>query len=433
MLNRDALFGGRMRLRTVLPLICWLSTVFCSSISHGEDIKSQADQLKQQQLEVGQQLVRDFPRSFSAVQLLANVYKTQGNSQSFLRCLDQCAKLDPNRSDVYEQLGMQTLALEDYEAAIRHFRKSLSIQASVTLEVRLADALYQIGETEEAKRILTSTANDDESGKASYLLGELFFQQSQLSSAKDAYEQALQHQPSHLNALYGMVKVLTQLGQVEASERYSKKFERIQNAVAALNQQKRDTYDDLTELRQATARTFTDAGRVYHGRNRVATAEPLWRRAETMDSQNAACRILLARHYESTKQHILAVPRYRALIQLQPTNLANYERLGIRLASNGDFDGAEGVFSAMTEVPPTPSRGHRMLAKLYLNSDRHLEKALQLAKQSVEQDPVADSYFVYGWALAKSKQFAAAKTELRRAMELDESNKVYQKLYRSLP
>ena len=437
MWNWDASSGSTVRWLAVLPWICGLSAVLFNSISHAEDIaadiKEQADQLKQQQLEVAQQLVGDFPQDFSAVQTLANVYKMQGNSQAFLRCLQQCAQLDPKRSDVYEQLGMQTLALEDYDAAIRHFRKSLAIRAKVGVAVRLADALHQIGETEEAKQILTSTANRDTSGKASYLLGELSFQHGELAAAKAAYEQALQHQPNHLNASYGMVKVLTQLGDVEAVDHYSKKFERVRAAVAELNQRKRNTYDDLTELRRNTGQTLTDAGRVYHGRRQISTAERLWRQAETTDPSNIACRILLARHYEATKQPASAAVRYRALIRLQPKNLANYERLGIRLASDGDFDGAEQVFTSMTKVPPNPSRGYRMLAKLYLNSDRQLKKALQLAKQSVDQDPVADSHFVYGWALAKNGQPSAAKAALRKAMELDESNKLYQKLYRSLP
>lgn len=411
----------------MLLATCVVSSVF------GNDVKTEADRLKQQQLQIAKQLVAEFPHSFLATQVLANVHKTQGDQQAFLKCLGRCAELAPNRSDVHDQIGIQTLALEDYHTAIRHFRKSLAIQPNVAVQVRLADALRQAGKVEEAQRILTSVTKRDPSGKASYLLGELLFQQDQLRAAKTAYEQALQTQPNHLNALYGMVKVSTQLGEVEAADKYSENFERIQKVVAALNQRRRSTYDDLTELRKNTAQTFTDAGRVNHGQGQTAAAEQLWRRAAANDAKNIACRVLLARHYEAAKQYEHTIPLYRALIDLQPNHLPHYERLGIRLAASGDFAGAERTFQAMTKVPPNAARGNRMLAKLYLNSDRQLEQALRLARQSVETDPVADSHFVLGWALAKNKQFTAARASLRRAMELDQNNKLYEKLYRSLP
>ena len=403
------------------------------AVAIGDDIKEQAGRLKQEQLQVAQQLADEFPQSFLAYQVLANVHKTQGNQQAFLECLQRCAQLDPKRSDVHEQLGIQTLTLEDYQAAIRHFRQSLSLKPNVAVQVRLADALRQVGDTDEAQRILTAVAGHDPTGKASYLLGELLFQQRHWTGAKTAYERALKNQPNHLHALYGMVKVSTQLGDVEAAEEYSAKFEQVQSVVAALNQQQRSTYDDLTELRRHAAQSFTDAGRVYHAQDQTAAAEQLWRRAAAADSRHIACRALLARHYEATKQYQRTIPLYQALIELQPQHLPHYERLGIRLASNGDFAGAERTFQAMTKVPPNAARGNRMLAKLYLNSDRQLEQALLLAKQSVKIDPVADSHFVLGWALAKSNQFTAARTALQRALELDRDNALYKKLYRSLP
>jgi tetratricopeptide (TPR) repeat protein len=282
-------------------------------------------------------------------------------------------------------------------------------------------------------QILESLTEDDPSGEANYLRGELLFQQQNVSAAREAYERALQRQPNHLNALYGMVKTSAYLNDLEAGQKDTEKFERLQAVFAELNQQRRASYDDLTELRRQAAQTCTDAGAAYQRHDRVVTAEQLWQRAADLDPQNTACRTLLTRHYEATKQYARTIPLYRALIELQPTNLANYERLGIRLASDGDFAAAEKIFQAMTKVPPNPARGYRMLAKLYLNSDQQLERAWQLAKESVQQDPVADSHFVLGWALAKNKQFAAARAALQRALELDGSNALYQKLYRSLP
>lgn len=229
-----------------------------------------------------------------------------------------------------------------------------------------------------------------------------------------------------------MVKISTQLDQLDKAEKYSEEFERVQAQVAELNQQRRRSYDDVKVLKRKTATTLVEAGRVYHTEKQPEGAIKLWTEAAALDASNEPSRVLLASHYASEKQLKLALPKLRELVAINPNNPLHYEKLGLMQAASGDLAGAERTFVAMTKVPK-PARGLRMLAKFYLNTNREAPRALALAKQSVQQEPNADGHFVHGWALAKNKQFAAARTALQRAIELDKSNKLYQQLFKSLP
>ncbi len=450
--SEPGLIDSARFLRTLSQSVFVVATLACS-ISAEDDVQRQADDLKKLQLEAGTKIVQEFPRSFHARQVLANVYKTQGDHESFIATLKACSQLAPTRADVFEQLGLEALELGDPAAAVKSLTRSLEIDSIRRVQVELANALIQTGDFDKASRVLNqlSSSPSDESsadgeevdakersvgeaaGTVAYLLGEIAFQKGDFEVASEHYRQAVRQQPHHLNALYGMVKVAMQLDDVETAEKYSAKFEALQARIAELNQARRREYDDLTNLRHHTATTLTDIGRVYQRVHRPSEAVQFWRRASDMDPENATSRKLLASHLVTAKQYSLAAAVYRELVKLEPAEIDHYEKLGIVLASSGDLTAAEKAFEAMVGLPDPSARGCRMLAKFYLNLNKEAEKALRLAKQSVAQEPVADSHFVYGWALARNKQWDAARKQIQLAMELDPSSRTYRRLYQSLP
>ena len=404
-------------------------------------VKSAADTIKSDQQTVAQNLLKQYPNQVDAWQILANVHRTQGNDTEFLVALKKCAEIAPTRPDIHEQLGHHAAEHEDFTSATEHFRKSLKLRPSPTVMVALGRALYHDGSLTEAAQTLRAVAAArtqqgravDPTGDAQYLLGEIAFQSEDYTAATRRFTAALNLQPNHRDALYGMVKVATQLGDEPKATKYLAQFQRVQQFLAEMNQRRRATYDDLRELRQHAAQTMTDVGRIYQRRGQQATAIGLWQRAANLDHSQVACRELLASHFVAIKNPSAAIRRYREMVQLQPKRLSTYERLGILLATQKDFVGAEQVFTAMTKQPVNPSRGYRMLAKLYLNSGRKADQALRLANLALKQDPVADSYFVVGWALSKKQNYVAARKSLQKAITLEPSNRTYQQLMSTLP
>jgi tetratricopeptide (TPR) repeat protein len=86
----------------------------------------------------------------------------------------------------------------------------------------------------------------------------------------------------------------------------------------------------------------------------------------------------------------------------------------------------------MVEIAPRNAAGHRALAKFYLNTNREAALAKKLADKAVKLDPVADSYFVLGWASAKNGKRQQALAALQKAIQLNPGNATYQQLYRTV-
>ena len=141
------------------------------------------------------------------------------------------------------------------------------------------------------------------------------------------------------------------------------------------------------------------------------------------------CRKLLASLYQILNRPADALRQYQELVRVEPRELDHYERIGFLHARLGNLSAAESALEKMLEISPESARGYRALAKLYLNTNQQPARARELAVTAVKLDPVADSYFVLGWASAKNGSRSMALASLKRAMRLEPDNETYRRLY----
>jgi tetratricopeptide (TPR) repeat protein len=264
-----------------------------------------------------------------------------------------------------------------------------------------------------------------DTGEPYYFLGEAYFQLDKFEQSKQSYLEIAQRQPDYTPAYYGLVKVCSRLGETDEAARYAKEFQRRKAQDARSNRDLRSQYDDLRQMREKLAVTYTDAGRVYFQQNRPEQAEKHWRQAAESDVENVVCRTLLASYYRRQGQAYAALQQYHELTQLQPDPVPHYQQIGLIHASQGNVASAEAAFKKMVQLAPGQAEGYRMLAQLYLNTDQQLFEASRLATTAVELQPVAASYFVLGWARSKSGDPAGAEAALKTAVKLEPGNAQY--------
>lgn len=123
-----------------------------------------------------------------------------------------------------------------------------------------------------------------------------------------------------------------------------------------------------------------------------------------------------------------AVQLYQELVQLEPNNAAHYQQLGFLQARLGNLAAAEDSLKRMVAVAPQQAASYRALAKLYLNTGQQAATARQLAATAVQLEPVADSYFVLGWAQAQTGQLPEALQAIDKAVGLEPQNATYRQL-----
>ena len=396
-------------------------------------MKEQADALKAEQYAIGSQLIKEFPDDFDSVRVMGYVHSSQGNLDEMFACWQRCRTLQPNRADVYDQLGRHALRMEEYDDAIDYWQQARKIDPKITgVLTNIGNALLNLGRPEDAVKLLKQETEIAPTSQTHYLLGEALFQLGDFTKAKNSYQRAVQLEPNHTKAVYGLVKVCARLGEREEAAAYSQEFQRLETATGQSDQEYREQYDDLRQMRERLADTCTDAGRAYHRHKNSLKAERLWVRAAAVDPQNTACRSLLASLYTKQRKVGDALRQYQELLRIEPDVVEHYQTIGFMQARLGNLADAESSFRKMVEIAPRNAAGHRALAKFYLNTNREAALAKTLADKAVKLDPVADSYFVLGWASAKNGKRQQALAALQKAIQLNPGNATYQQLYRTV-
>ncbi|MCA9211911.1 MAG: tetratricopeptide repeat protein [Planctomycetales bacterium] len=403
-------------------------------VSDLASIRIEADSLKSEQLAIGERLVKEYPDSFNVLRIMGYVHSTHGNLQQMAECWERCRQISPNRPDIYDQLGRHAFSTEAFDDAIQHWEKTLTLDPKFSgVHRRMGEALIAAGKPAEAAKVLEqAVAIDERDFEAHYQLGESLFQLQQYEQAKAAYQRAVAISSQYSKAVYGLVKSSARLAQADDVAKYSKQFQSLEQAAIEADQDFRKNFDDLQKIRSDVAVTFVDSGRIYAADNRTDEALKLWLRAAVIDKQNEMSRNLAAKLYLTQKKPTEALHLLQELVAIDPENAMYHQQAGMLMATAKHFSGAEKHFRKLIELEPKRGEGYRLLAKLYLNTRRNRAMAVKLAAQALKIEPVADSYFVLGWAFAQNNQMEPAEKALRRAIELAPNNKTYQQLFESI-
>jgi tetratricopeptide (TPR) repeat protein len=394
-------------------------------------IKAEAEKLRSEQLAIGERLLKEFPKEFEALRIMGYVHSSRGDAEKMVECWRQCVELEPNRADVRDQLGRYEFENQAYDAAIAHWQQALAIDPKFPgADRRIGEAQLQAAKPEDAKTHLQRAVEiDPKDSEAHFLLGEVHYQLRDLQQAKQSYVRAVELRPAHKQAYYGLIKTCGQLGERDEVAMYSQKFQQLQKATLAADQEYREQFDELEKIQGEVAVTCIDAGRLYATKERFSESEPLWKRASELDHDNPASRELLGSLYVKQRKGHEAIEQFRELVRLEPTDADHYQQLGFLEARLGNLAAAERSFKQMLAVAPKNAAGYRSLAKFYLNTKREAKRAAQLAAVAVQLEPVADSYFVLGWSHAVNGERDAAADALEKAVQLDPKNATYRQLY----
>jgi tetratricopeptide (TPR) repeat protein len=427
----------------LVGVAAWIASTGCATVFAQEPvknaaaqfdavaIKAESDELRSEQFTVGERLLKEFPNEFEALRIMGYVYSSHGDREKMVECWRKCAELEPNRADVLDQLGRYHFESQDYERAIEHWRRAVAIDVKFPgVHREIGEALLHLSKPEEAKTYLQSaieTAPKD--SDAYFVLGEVNFQLRDFKSAKQNYAQAVELKPTHKQAYYGLVKTCGQLGERAEMAKYSQKFKQLNSAMFAADREFRRQFDELEIIRNEVAVTCVDAGRLYAVKERLPEAEPLWKRAAELDKGNPTSRKLLGALYVKKRRAPEALEQFKILARLEPANPDHYQQLGFLEARLGNLTAAERDFKQMLKLAPKNAAGYRSLAKFYLNTKREAELAQQLAATAVKLEPVADSYFVLGWAHAVNGHRDDAAAALQKAVQMDPNNPTYRQLH----
>ena len=390
--------------------------------------------LKEEEINLAKQLLRDFPGHVDALIHMARVYHRQGNAIESLAILHQALKASPQRAEIYLRMAEISMEKGELERTVAEYQEALRLQPRMPDALsKMANALNMLGKQEEAIAAL-KTAIQSSPGRSTpyFLLGQSYLQQKEYQKARESYEKAIQFQPDDAKAYYGLAQVHTRLGNRDQAQKLLERFRELKAEGRKDLISRKSRYDDRTAAQKRAALTHLEIGRMYRDQGEIHQAEELLKQAIGFDPNNVVCYMELAAIYNTMGASAKALHLFKRVREIQPDNPTSYLMMGIVSAHLNRPDEAEAAFNTLIRLAPQMSDGYRELARLYLQSRKKTPQARQLAEKALGLEANAANYFMLAWACTVLGDDAAALPAVKRALELEPENPDCQRLYRMI-
>ena len=380
---------------------------------------------------VADDLVARYPQNPDAFETTARFHLRMGNKDEAEKAWQTSLKLDPQYAHAME--GLATIASQrgEHQKAVSLLRQALLIRPTAPeVQVELAKALLAQGKAEESVEILEKTVETHPGSLEAFTqYGAALLQLKQYEEAKEAYEKAVELDPAHGPAYIGLATASARLGQTEEAKRYQQKVQETQAERTTALREERQAYEDLAALRDDTARSYSEMGRVYLAIGELESAKYLWHRAAYLDEKNVEARQALAWLYAREGQLLKTIRVMFQLAKIEPDNMSyslESARLFLELGQPQD---AEWVLQRQADGGPGRDPVHAALAEMYLNILPNPAKALEHAQRAVELAPSADNFVLLSSAYEATGDQQAAIEAMGKAVDQEPGNLQYKQVY----
>jgi tetratricopeptide (TPR) repeat protein len=396
--------------------------------------KQEVIALKNEEIELAEQLLRDFPDSEESLVVMGNLCYRHGDVIKALEYWNKALQINPKQANVYKSIALLYMKKGQFDDAVTQFRRALEIQPQLPdVYVNIGHSLMMSGQPEEAIEALQKEIQiSPDADFAYFLLGQAHLQQKEYQKAQEYYEAVIKINPRYSNAYYGLASACAKLGDRDKAKGYSESFKKLKTEERKHLKGRKIKYDDFVETQKSAAMTYINVGRMYRENGKLAKAEELLKQAAGLDPGNVVCFLELATIYQISKQPAKALQMYKKISEIQPEYPLSYLVIGILSAHLNRYDDSEEAFRKLITLAPQKSDGYRELARLYLKTGQNLPEARSLAEKAVALEAIATNYFVLGWACYTNGDNAKALPAIKRAIQLDPDNQQYRLLYKQI-
>jgi len=396
--------------------------------------KQEVINLKNEEVELAVQLMRDFPDRDESLVIMGNLCYRHGDVIKALEYWNEALQINPEQANVYKSMALLYMKKGQFEDAVEQFRKALEIQPELAdVYVNIGHSLMMSGRPNEAIEALKKEIQiSPDADFAYFLLGQAYLQQKEYQKAKEYYETAIKINPRYSNAYYGLASACAKLGDRDKAKEYSESFKKLKAQERKHLKGRKIKYDDFAETQRSAAITYINVGRMYRENGKLTKAEELLKQAAGLDPENVVCFLELATFYQISRQPAKALQMYKKIRDIQPESAVSYLVIGILSSHLKRYDDSEEAFRKLISLAPHKSDGYRELARLYLKTRQNLPQARQLAEKAVALEAIAANYFVLSWACYTNGDNAKALPTIKRAIQLDPDNQQYQLFYKQI-
>ena len=380
--------------------------------------------------DVGCSLVEEYPDSPDALDVMARLHYRFNESDDALKYWQQAIDLNPQFCAAYHSIGVHYLEIGKHGEAVKYFRKALELEPdSSTFSVELAQSLIADGKAEEGIEILFKDLQVHPKSMATLaMLGHAHIQIRDYPAAKQYFEQAIEIAPEYTNAYHGLLTACAALGEEELANKYAEKLKEMKERDDATHRKMLKAFDDAVSVKAIMGEIYTSAANVYLAENEPQKAESYLKKALELAPRKAAAYEVLSWLYQLQGRKEEAARTLEALANVAPDNVAAQMNYAALCAEMGWFDKAEAACRRAIALTPHYAGGYVSLAQLYIQHNRNLLEAKELAQQAVDREPLAKNFYWLAAACRVNQDQPGALAAIRRAVELDPGNSEYRRV-----
>lgn len=339
--------------------------------------RAAVEALEKEALDAVRQLIKAMPKSSDPLALMGVAHLSFGNTAEAMQWWERCLKMNSRRPDVYDGMAQVAEAKGEYEKAIELWRKVLQINPRLPdIRNKLAGVLIDSGKLNEAIAVLEEELEVAPEQRSSplILLGKAYLQLREYAKAQEFYEAAVEIEPDHRGAWYGLATAHARLGHSEEARRFMERFQKVRaadrDADIRHKRSRRGRGRDLVRVRRLAAHVHTSVGITYHSKGYLRRAEPYWKRAAELDPKDSTCRVQLAKLYLNGGKFEKALPICEQLVKIDPANTMFRVNLGVLYAETNRIDAALAEIQRAIDLKPDNAAYRRIYQQIQEKKQR---------------------------------------------------------------
>jgi tetratricopeptide (TPR) repeat protein len=404
---------------------------------------------------------------------LAYAYSQLGNYSEAVAEYELARTLNPELTQVYIGLGYIAYRRGNLDLAIEHYNKTIKLQPNLAEAHHNLGLIYaQQGKIAEAiEEQQKAVVANPKSAEAHFHLGLLYEKQERWNEAVEHHQQALKWNPEFAEPYYQLARIYMKLGEQKLAQQNMEHF-RVKkaeaDAIAAA--------EEAVFMAEGAAKSdaLLSLAAVYLKQNKFQEAKTQFQRVLFRDEKRADAYAGLGHVALERKQYHTAVQNYKRALELGMNTAEAHHNLGIALmqmkkideaishfqkavaldttptppsscdkedeksaksfmmlgtlyAAQNQFELSKQNFLKVIELEPQDAIAYHSLAYLYGQYDTDLQTAVELAQKATQLAPESALYFnTLSWLLYKQGKWKEAEFAIKKAIELDPNNALYQ-------
>jgi len=353
---------------------------------------------------------RSKPNDAAIVARLGMMLHAHNQLGGAIQVYERAAGLDPAQPDYSYYWGTALAANGQYAEAVSPLRASLKLRESAPVRLRLADSLYAIGRTAEARRVYEALiAADNTAAAAYYGLGRCL----EGEAAVPVLQRAIQLFPRYGAARFALAGVYRQLGKRSEADAALKDYERDKLLAPAMA----DPAMAAVEALDTSATGLLRASLSLDRQGKLHEAAELQERALAADPKLIQAQVNLISLYARIGEPEKAEASYRKAILLEPKNAAAHYNFGVLCAQNERFDEASRAFEAAIAIDPRNADALDNLGAIVERTGAW-DRAAALYRRALAANPnLTLAHYHLGRIYANQRRYSEAIAEFEKAIE----------------